>query len=462
MDGRGSSVDIETLLLNEGWVTRLARALVRDDDDAADLAQEARIAFWRRPPREPASARSWLGTVVRNLGRNQARERRARDAAHERASSTSEPTPSAEATAERFELHRELAELVAALDEPFRQMVVMRYYEGLSAAEIARRLDVPAGTVRWRIKTALDRLRGELDQKHGRECARWQALLTPLVQPRPERSLSLVPKLLVGPAVLVLLGTAALVLRVQSAEQPRPVAAQASQPKRTASPRASALVRFVLPALAAAGGRRAASEGPPDRAVTLEQARAAAARKPEGGLEVTVDDALVAALNRLVGTDEARAATRQALARMSARQELVGEVLDGYGVPRELAAVALLESGFDDAITSDRSGAVGVWQLTKGAAKARGLAIDDERDERLDPRRETEAAAGLLSELYRRFGSWDLAVAAYHQGSGAVRSAIAQAGTRDAAVVQARGLLLPYRSGVLAAVLVMREPALAD
>ena len=52
---------------------------------------------------------------------------------------------------------------MAALEEPFHQTLLLRYFDDLSAAEIARRLHVPAGTVRWRLSTARDLLRADLD-----------------------------------------------------------------------------------------------------------------------------------------------------------------------------------------------------------------------------------------------------------------------------------------------------------
>jgi len=69
--------------------------------------------------------------------------------------------------------------------------MLLRYYEGLSAAEVARRLGVPAGTVRWRVKRALAQLRDELDRAHGGDRQRWHALLLPI--PRPQTPASPAP-----------------------------------------------------------------------------------------------------------------------------------------------------------------------------------------------------------------------------------------------------------------------------
>jgi RNA polymerase sigma factor (sigma-70 family) len=173
------ALDIDALLEQESWARRLARALVVDRDEADEVVQEARLAWWRRPPRDARRARSWLGTVVRNAIRSRRRTQMRRVDLLGRAGPQPEPTPSAEALAEQLEVHRELARAVAELGEPFRQVVLRRYYEGLSAAEIARRLRVPAGTIRWRLKTGLDRLRVALDARYGERRA-WLILLGPL------------------------------------------------------------------------------------------------------------------------------------------------------------------------------------------------------------------------------------------------------------------------------------------
>ena len=73
-----------------------------------------------------------------------------------------------------------LAKTVLALVEPYRTTVLLRYFEGLSSAEIARRTGVPSATVRWRLMRALEELRGKLDARHGGDRRSWCVVLAPL------------------------------------------------------------------------------------------------------------------------------------------------------------------------------------------------------------------------------------------------------------------------------------------
>jgi len=104
--------------------------------------------------------------------------------------------------------------------------------------------------------------------------------------------------------------------------------------------------------------------------------------------------------------------------------------LHEQGLPDDLIWVSLIESGFDPAIRSS-AGAAGLWQLMPEGARAYGLVVDRWIDERLDAERSTEAAARYLSDLHRRFGAWELALAAYNMGYGGLLSAIRKYNTND-------------------------------
>jgi membrane-bound lytic murein transglycosylase D len=105
-------------------------------------------------------------------------------------------------------------------------------------------------------------------------------------------------------------------------------------------------------------------------------------------------------------------------------------VLHEQGLPDDLMWVSLIESGFDPQVRSS-AGAAGLWQLMPEGARAYGLVVDRWIDERLDPERSTEAAARYLHDLHRRFGAWELALAAYNMGYGGLLAAIRKYNTND-------------------------------
>jgi RNA polymerase sigma-70 factor (ECF subfamily) len=171
-------VSVDELLGHAEWLQRLARHLAGDAGD--DLAQDVWLAAHRSPPEAGRPARPWLAQVLRNLARTRRRDgtrraRREQDYQH----SAPERAAAVDEVYERVELHRFLVDRVMALDEPLRTVVILRYFEGLDSARIAELTGAPAGTVRWRLKQALERLRATLDARHGGERRAWVAILVP-------------------------------------------------------------------------------------------------------------------------------------------------------------------------------------------------------------------------------------------------------------------------------------------
>lgn len=157
----------EQLLKHADWVRALAHRLVRDAATAEDVAQSAWMAALEAPPQDRGQLREWLGTVVRNLARRAGRGRVRREA-RELAAARTEALPPTDELVALTERQRELAAAVLELREPYRTTVLLRYYEGLSSEEIARRSDTPLNTVRTRLQRGLELLRTDLDGRYGK------------------------------------------------------------------------------------------------------------------------------------------------------------------------------------------------------------------------------------------------------------------------------------------------------
>ncbi len=108
----------------------------------------------------------------------------------------------------------------------------------------------------------------------------------------------------------------------------------------------------------------------------------------------------------------------------------IRRVLREQGLPEDIVWLSLVESGFDPTIHSP-VGAAGLWQFMPEGARIYGLHVDRWVDERHDPERSTLAAARYLSDLKTRFGTWELAFAAYNMGYGGLLAAIKKYNTND-------------------------------
>ncbi|CAL2102393.1 Lytic murein transglycosylase, family GH23, CBM50 precursor [Tenacibaculum sp. 190130A14a] len=101
--------------------------------------------------------------------------------------------------------------------------------------------------------------------------------------------------------------------------------------------------------------------------------------------------------------------------------------LDRYNIPIEMKYLAIVESALRPRAQS-YVGAMGLWQFMYGTGKQFDLKISSYLDERQHPEKATIAACKYLSQLYKIFGDWDLALAAYNSGPGNVLKAIKRSG----------------------------------
>ncbi|MFN0249122.1 MAG: sigma-70 family RNA polymerase sigma factor, partial [Kofleriaceae bacterium] len=214
----------------------LARSLVHGDSEADDLIQDAAIAAITSPPDADRPARPWLATVLRNRWRmNRRTDARRRAREHAVAPEELDDAAGAAERIDRARILERLAAALVALDEPFRTTVIRRYLDGESAAEIARAQGVPPGTVRWRLKTGLDRLRAELDKSQ----PKWKRALVPFVAVKGAAVVKAKTSVAILIAFIALLGTVVFVImkgRGNDDAKPSAVAAGTGTGSATAKP----------------------------------------------------------------------------------------------------------------------------------------------------------------------------------------------------------------------------------
>lgn len=165
----------EILLQHGRFVQALAHALLRDPHAADDVVQETWIQWLRRGGDAVAAPRGWLRSAVRHLAANRSRAE-GRRARHEALGAASEPARSPADEVERAELLHRVVDAVFALEEPYRETILARYFRSLSAGELASAGGEPPATVRSRERRALELLRAKLDRDCGGRST-WAALL---------------------------------------------------------------------------------------------------------------------------------------------------------------------------------------------------------------------------------------------------------------------------------------------
>ena len=127
----------------------------------------------------------------------------------------------------------------------------------------------------------------------------------------------------------------------------------------------------------------------------------------------------------LVLLAEAKSRIWLALRRSGRFQPVVAAELKKAGVPADLIYIPWTITGF---APEYNSGGRGLWRLKEAEAKAQGLRIDGNVDERLDPVASTRVAAKRLSDLKATFGSWTTATAAYLLGDKIITQVVTEAG----------------------------------
>lgn len=133
------------------------------------------------------------------------------------------------------------------------------------------------------------------------------------------------------------------------------------------------------------------------------------------------------------------------------------KILRQYELPEDLIYLSLVESGYNPNAYS-WARAMGLWQFISSTGRLYGLKRDWWIDERKDPIKSTHAACKFLKELYTRFGSWELAMAAYNGGPGRVSRTIDKQGTIDFWKMRLRRQTMDYVPLIMAATIIGKNP----
>jgi RNA polymerase sigma-70 factor (ECF subfamily) len=131
------------------------------DAESEDLVHDVFLEAWRNAAsydRQRGSVRVWLMVRARSRALDRLRAARPASAAWSR----EELSPASSDDPARQADRRRVPKLLSVTSEAELEVLLLAYWEGLSASEIARELSIPTGTVKSRIRTALAKVRGHL------------------------------------------------------------------------------------------------------------------------------------------------------------------------------------------------------------------------------------------------------------------------------------------------------------
>ena len=134
------------------------------------------------------------------------------------------------------------------------------------------------------------------------------------------------------------------------------------------------------------------------------------------------------------------------------------EEVDKRGMPMELALLPIIESGFNVTARSSQK-ASGIWQFMPATGKIYGLQQNNWYDGRLDVVQATQAALDHLQDLYRKFGDWELTLAAYNCGEGCLARALSRSGSNRLADLRLPPTTVQYVPKLLAVRNIIQNPA---
>jgi RNA polymerase sigma-70 factor, ECF subfamily len=152
-------------------VYRIARSVCGDDGRAQEAVQETFISIWRTRANyeDHRSVAPWVLTVARNRAIDIARRNKPH-AVHRAGDDRLDDVPAAGSIAKQVAFNDQARHLLSALSklpDAQREVITLAFYGELTHAEIATHLKLPLGTIKGRMRLALNRLRGDVTHVTG-------------------------------------------------------------------------------------------------------------------------------------------------------------------------------------------------------------------------------------------------------------------------------------------------------
>lgn len=249
-------IEAQKVLEHAAWAQRVAKAMVRDEHLAEDLAQDALEAGLHRktPPR--GGLRAWLYGTLRNL-RRQAARREGHQRRRELRAASTEPPATPDELLEKVEAQRAVSEAVIQLPEAMRSALILRYYEQLPVREVARLLQISEKAAESRIQRGLQQLRESFKSRLG---ASWAAAMAPLLR---SSSVAVTATLaMTAKSKLIAAGACALILLGAFAafERLRPDLGSGPSERTAAGPAAQAEADLLEASAAPSAGARSGAD----------------------------------------------------------------------------------------------------------------------------------------------------------------------------------------------------------
>jgi RNA polymerase sigma-70 factor (ECF subfamily) len=184
----------QLILSQQHYVYSIAMSVLKNPDDAADLTQESFVRLFRALPQYNGESRftTWLYRLVVNLGRDELRRRGrqvqiqspgADDESQDELSSVADDDRWADPALalDSRELRDDVRRALAQLEEHYRLVLTLYYFDDMKYSDIAEVLDIPLNTVKSHIRRGKERLAALLQAQEQPPAAR------AIAQPAAER-----------------------------------------------------------------------------------------------------------------------------------------------------------------------------------------------------------------------------------------------------------------------------------